>query len=361
MAAWLELARQSLRPHARRPHAWRARAAFALIFGAAGTWAAIAPQSALGLGDRLRLAFHAIVAVCLILAAAAGLRCQADIFATDLIPRRHRILGRLTNHFIQSLQDILPAVPFICFLLAIQAVGIAEVLQALACTFLLLAVSLCVRYEVSFAILLFYVTWGRNSFELTLALLFAFHLCAKALVVWRALHLTHDCRSNLMHEAITPMSVDELCEGRCVQLRRAFAAPIACLLGANVVFLCLILFGAPLPITLEQKVALGFALATGAALLLLDASALGWQGLLAGLHTTNMSRSFTLIFSVIIGVPWVAAWAFYAMHAGEAFTFNEGAAYFFLWIALGGVISWIARVSAKEKLHRELRYLLSEG
>jgi hypothetical protein len=111
---------------------------------------------------------------------------------------------------------------------------------------------------------------------------------------------------------------------------------------------------------MEQKLALGLALAGGAALLFLDSSALAWRGALSGIRTDSVHGAFTKLFATIIGIPWAAAWIFSAMHSGEAFTLNEGAAYFFMWLALGGSISWFARATAKEKLQRDFRRLLSE-
>lgn len=281
MAAWLELARQSLRPHARRPHAWRARTAFALLFGAAGTWAAVAPQSALGLGERLRMAFHAISALCFLLAAAAGLRYRAEIFETGLLSANHRRFGKLTNHLAQSLQDLLPAFPFIFFLLAVQAISPTEAARLGVATVLLLAVSLAFRHEAAFAILLCYALRGRNTFEFSLGFLFAAHLCVKGWVAWKALRLTHDGRFNLMHESVTPLSVDELCASRRLELRKMILPHVGTLVALNLALLLAIILGASLPLTFEHKVALAFILIFGAGLLLLDVSALTWQGLLA--------------------------------------------------------------------------------
>lgn len=361
MAAWLELARQSLRPHARRTHAWRARTAFALLFGVTGAWAAAAPQASVGLGERLRMSFHAISALGLLIAAAAGLRYRAQIFETDLLAANHRRFGKLANHLAQSLQDLLPAFPFIFFLIAVQAISPAEAARLGCMIVFLLTVSLAFRHEAAFAILLCYALRGRNAFEISLGFLFAAHLCIKGWVTWKALRLTHDGRFNLMHESVTPLSVEELCATRRLELRKRISLQVGALLALNLALLLAMILGAPLPLTFEHKVALALILIAGAGLLILDVSALTWQGLLAGLRTENMSRSFTLIFSSVIVAPWAGAWSLYALHAGEAFTLNECAAYFFLWVALGGATSWAARVSAKEKLHRELRHLLSEG
>jgi hypothetical protein len=65
--------------------------------------------------------------------------------------------------------------------------------------------------------------------------------------------------------------------------------------------------------------------------------------------------------AVVLGIPWAAAWAFAALHTGEAFTMNEGAAYFFVWIALGLTLSWFVGSSAKQKLLKDFRVLVGES
>src|SRR2546423_1952023 len=82
---WLYVVPQALRPAARQPRTWRTRVAFAFLFAIVATWAAVAPQASLSMGERLRLSFHALTILCLILAATSALRHQTSIINDDAL------------------------------------------------------------------------------------------------------------------------------------------------------------------------------------------------------------------------------------------------------------------------------------
>jgi hypothetical protein len=138
------------------------------------------------------------------------------------------------------------------------------------------------------------------------------------------------------------------------------APALIALTAANVLVIELLMFGTHVPATMEQKFALCFALTAGTGMLLLDASALFWTGLVAGL-TRKDRNSFSKICGGIIGIPWAAAWMFSALHSGEAVTLNEMAAYFILWTLLGGSLSWVVATRSRNRFEREVRWLVFEG
>jgi hypothetical protein len=199
-----------------------------------------------------------------------------------------------------------------------------------------------------------------NYFETAIAMLFALHPGLKAYVGWNAILTTTRLRKNLNDEAITGLDQYELAALHRRRLWRQSFVPMVCLAFVNIAFVFMLVCGVPFPATMEQKLALGLALTGGAALLFVDGSALIWRGALSGVTTNNARQSFAGLMTLIVGMPWAAAWIFSALHSGEAFTLNEGAAYFFMWLGLSGAISWAARVTAKEKLQRDFRRLLSE-
>jgi hypothetical protein len=367
VVAWLHIARQTLRPVARRTSTWHARIAYGCVFAFIVSWAAAAPQAALSLGERLRLSFNALLCVCVALAATSGLRRAAGIIDDReiSISCHDRSLARLLSNFARSAQDLLPAVPFFILLCALQVISPAELIRSIALVcFALVAASTIASIPVSIvailAIALFFVCWRKNAFEKTMFILVALHLVTKAFILCRAISQTHRLKQNLMNEAVTGLDPTEFAKLHRSTLRRQFAPFLFALAAANLLFLSLLVFGVSFPATLEQKLALGLALAGGATLLFIDASALAWRGILSGVTTNHVHHSFATLFATIVGIPWAVAWAFSAFHAGEATTLNETAAYFFLWITLGAGISWFARSTAKDKLQRDLRQMLSE-
>jgi hypothetical protein len=367
VVAWLHIARHALRPAARRTSTWRARIAYGCLFAFVTAWAAAAPQAALSLGERLRLSFNALLFVCIALAATSGLRRSAGIIEDRELSLawRDRSVARLLSNCAHAAQDLLPAAPIFVFLCALHIISPLELLaSASAITLVLLAACATshVRLSMTFIaiIALALLTWRRNSFEKAICILLALHVATKAFILWQAICRTHRLKQNLMHESVTAVHPVEFPAFHRKQLRRQFTTPLLCLAGINVAFVLLLLLGVGFPVTMEQKLAVGFAAAGGTGLLFLDASALAWRGLLSGVTTHNVHRSFATIFTTIVGIPWAVAWIFSALHAGEAMTLNEGAAYFFLWIGLGAAISWFARSTAKEKLERDLRRMLAE-
>ena len=367
MAVWIQVARQSLRPVARLPGTWRARIAYALVFVFVTAWAAAAPQAGLSLGERLRLSFDALLFVCLALAATSGLRRSAGILDdTDVqFSRRNRLAARILSTAAKSAQDLIPALPFFFLLAAFQIISPVELVSSLTIiAIVLIAASSTSNVKITVLSILtlsvLFLTWRKNSFEKSIAALLAIHLALKALILWSAILRTHRLKKNLMHESITGLDDPEFAAIHRNKLQRAFAPAIIALAGMNILFVGALVFGVKAPATFEQKFAISLALSGGAILLFLDTSALIWRGLLSGVTANDIHHSFATLFATIVGVPWAVAWMFSALRSGEAVTLNEVAAYFLLWISLGAAISWFARTTAKEKMQRDLRRLLSE-
>jgi hypothetical protein len=367
VAAWLNVAGHALRPAARRAVTWQARIGFALLFAFAGGWAAVAPQAGLSLGERLRLSFNALVGLCAIIAATSTLRRQFAIINDPSLNLRWRSrrMAEFVSHAVTALQDLIPAIPFFIFLAALQVISTGELIIAVA-EIVLIVVAASAVTNVTVSILLIaaiataVVTRRFNYFETSIAVLFALHVALKAYVAWAAINSTARLRRNLDDETTTTLEQFEVAALHRRRLWREFVTPVIGLACVNVAFVLMLLWGVAFPATLEQKLALGLTLAGGAALLFVDTSALVWRGALSGLTTRNSRAAYARSLALIVGLPWAVAWVFAALHAGEAFTLNEGAAYFFMWLALSAGISWIARVTAKEKLQRDLRRLLSE-
>ena len=341
---------------------------FVLLFAFVAAWAGAAPQAGLSLGERLHLSFRALVGFCVILAATSSLRHQFTIIrdpALNLQWRSRRVADFISNLFASG-QDLIPVLPFFVFMAAVQVVSPSELLLATAeILAIIIAASVVSNVPLSLALILIaslaVLTRRLNYFETTIAVLFALHLGLKVFVGWTAIASTLRLRRNLNDEAITGLHPFELAALHRKRLWREFAVPFLGLAFVNVAFVLMIVCGVPFPVTFEQKLALSLALMGGTALLFVDGSALLWRGTLSAINRHNSHASFAWLLALIIGVPWATAWIFSALHSGEAFTLNEGAAYFFVWLGLGGAISWFARVTAKEKLQRDLRRMLSEN
>jgi hypothetical protein len=367
VAVWLNAAAQALRPTARRRETFLARIGFGLLFAFVAAWAAVAPQAGLSLGERLHLSFNALVGFCSIIAATSTLRRQFVILddpGLNLGWRSRRLADLVSNIFASS-HDLIPVLPFFLFLAAVQVVSPSElVIAAIEITSIVIVVSAVSNVPLAIALIaigsLIVLTRRLTYFETSIALLFAFHLGLKAYVGWAVITSTARLRRNLNDEAITGLQQFEVASLHRTRLWREFGFPFIGLAFVNVAFVAMIILGVPFPATIEQKLALGLALVGGAALLFIDGSALLWRGTLSAITAADAHTSFARSLTLIIGVPWAAAWIFSALHSGEAFTLNEGAAYFFVWLALSGSVSCIARVTAKEKIQRDLRRLLSE-
>lgn len=367
MAAWLKIAGQALRPAARCRETWRARVAFGFIYVFVMAWAAGAPQAALSLGQRLRLSFNALFGLCAIVAATSAIRRQFPIMQEtySVVRWPHRVLAQAASNSVVAVQELAPATPLFLFLAAVQVIGPVELIEAFgALLMIVFAVSVVPSVGVALGLVLLgcvvVVTWRWNYFETTIAVLLAIHLGLKGFIAWNAISSTAGLRRNLNDETITGLQSFEVATLHCQRLRRGFVLPLFGLAFVNIAFVFMLLLGVPFPATVEQKLALGLALTGGVALLFVDASALVWRGALSGLTTQNPRRALSFVLALVVGAPWAVAWIFSALHSGEAFTLNEGAAYFFMWLALGGTISWIARTTAKEKMQRDLCSMLSE-
>ena len=367
VAGWLNVAGRALRPAARRRETFLARVKFVLLFAFVAVWAAAAPQASLSLGERLHLSFNALVAFCAIIAATSAIRHQFAIIHDPALNLgwKSRRLADLSSKIFATTHDLIPALPFFLFLLAVQVVSPTELLlAAIEILAIVFSVSAVTNVPRSIALILIVslvvLTRRLTYFETTIAFLFALHLGLKAYVGWTAITSTSRLRRNLNDEAITGLHPFQVAALHRTRLWREFGFPFIGLGFVNVAFVLMIILGVPFPATIEQKLALSLALTGGAALLFIDGSALLWRGTLGAITTFDARASFARSLTLIIGMPWAVGWIFSALHSGEAFTLNEGAAYFLMWLALSGSISWIARVTAKEKLQRDLRRLLSE-
>src|SRR6185503_2099406 len=117
------------------------------------------------------------------LAATAGLRHQTEALDDDLLnlSARKRFCARFSANFSKAAQDLLPAVPFLLFALALQAISLSELLQAVVISAGLLVASVAIQdfRALLGAILIgsvFFFSRRHNFFETILATLFGLHL-----------------------------------------------------------------------------------------------------------------------------------------------------------------------------------------
>ncbi len=371
MAVWTQIVGAALRPALRRGSGGPRRAAFAALFALVAIWSSVAPQIPLSVGERLRLVFGAVSGLACLLAALSGVRFSASAsLPFQALSSRAAYSAGIAATALRNSHEVLPAVPFLIFLLAVQAIALRELLAVFVLAAVLLLVSatlsfltarrVCLIVCLAAGVGVLLASRRRHWLEPTLLALFACHLGLKAAIAWSAAQLSRAERPNLILESQTPAPSSQLLARRRQQLFRHFRVPFLSLLAAQAAVLVLLVFGRGLPVTFEQKSALAFALCGGVAFLFLDASALAWRGLLGGLVGSSTREAFIHTFVGVIGLPWMAAWGFSALHAGEAFSLNEGAAHYFVWATLGFAVSWAAGSSARDRLQRDLRQMLSE-
>jgi hypothetical protein len=349
VASWPELTAKRLRPESRRARLWRARVAAALLFAAAGAWSAIAPQVNFSLGERLHLGFETISTIAVILALIAGLRFapRLDYFLklTTLAAWQRR-LSQFNSSCVQAGNELITALPFLLLLLALQAITLAELFAISALTALLLALSITLSMFRGPTLLLpliavaLYARGRRPWFETSMIALYATHVYYKVHLTRRA--SARIVSENFAIESSTPLSPNELCRFNFL------SRPIMTLAACHILLLLLSPFW---PVSMEERLALRLVLTFGVFSLSLDSYALHWHSMLTG-------NAFQTI-SIVIGIPWAVAWMLAALHTGEAFTLNEAAAYFFVWSALGSILSWAVGNSAREKVQRNLREIIS--
>jgi hypothetical protein len=368
VAAWVQVGWETLRLGSRRARWWRTRAMVALVFALIGVWAAVAPQGALSLGERLRLSFDAITMGCFFLAATAGLRRQAPILQDGNLGLHRGGIGlaRWFSNATQVFQELAPAIPFFILLAALQVVSPAELVAVfveIALAAMIASSIRNVRLTVMLIVLasVFFLTWRRNLFETLIVALLGSHVAVKAFMAWSAVDCTHRFKTNLMHELATPIDAKGLAMIYRKRAWRGNGAALMAVAFANIALVAALATGMRVPASLEQKFAICCALAAGVGVLFLDASALFWGGLVSGVATNNVHRAFSRLFGTVVGIPWAVAWAFSALHSGEAVTVNELAAYFILWTLLGGSMSWITAAKAKGRFEHDLRALVSES
>jgi hypothetical protein len=181
----------------------------------------------------------------------------------------------------------------------------------------------------------------RSGFESTLILIYAAHLFFKTRVAFAMANAMNS--PNVAFEMLAPLNSAELSALR----QKTFRSRRMALVALAFLNAAALLAAGLWPLKLEEKLPLALILGFGILSLFMDAFALTWLAML------NRKPLFSL--ATILGIPWAVAWAFAALHTGEAFTLNEGAAYFFLWTALGSTLSWLAGSAAKQKLLRDFR------
>ena len=337
--AWPELARLLLRPEARRPETWRRRWAFGALFAATGLWAAIAPQINFSLGERLRLAFQIITPLATAVALLSGLRYTPRADCSKLADS--------VVLYIRGANDLIGVAPIFLLLLGLEAVSPFEVILAGVMICLALMVSTLVASMkgptllVPILVAALFAMRRRSGFEAALISTYAAHLYFKARTSFAISRATRS--PNVAFEIVTSLTPVELCGLR--QRLRFFRAA---LLGLAALNLSILLLANYWPIKLEEKLPLALVLAFGIASLFLDTFTLRWRVMFGNPFST---------LGIVLGIPWAVAWAFAALHTGEAFTMNEGAAYFFVWIALGLTLSWMVGNAAKQKALRDFREL----
>lgn len=140
--------------------------------------------------------------------------------------------------------------------------------------------------------------------EVVFATTTALHLVIKC---WLALEATRrfaDGRRSGELELllVTPLAVAEIVNGRMLALRRQFYAPVALVLGAD---LLLLLFGMESPGWWGQAGGWALAFLVGGGMFLVDCYTICWVGLWLGLTAKTPVQAFLQTLVRVLVVPWV--------------------------------------------------------
>ena len=197
------------------------------------------------------------------------------------------------------------------------------------------------------------------SLEVSIALGFLTHFLFKYWIATQAAHSFSRDRAGAALELIlcTPIGVRPILNGVAIAMRYLFAGPVTLLLVAELVLVILSL-GRALrhELVLEQ---VGMILC-GLVLMVVDAWALIWVGVLAGLGARRAQSAVYRTLFLILGLPWVGVWAL-----GLCLDLNSGTAYgwFVLWAWLGFslVVDFFFGLRARARLHRHFREIAIAG
>ena len=197
------------------------------------------------------------------------------------------------------------------------------------------------------------------SLEVSIALGFLTHFLFKYWIATQAAHTFSRDRAGAALELIlcTPIGVRPILNGVAIAMRYLFAGPVTLLLVAELVLVILSLGRALRHELVLEQVSM---ILCGLVLMVVDAWALIWVGVLAGLGARRAQSAVYRTLFLILGLPWVGVWAL-----GLCLDLNSGTAYgwFVLWAWLGFslVVDFFFGLRARARLHRHFREIAIAG
>ena len=189
--------------------------------------------------------------------------------------------------------------------------------------------------------------------------LYTAHLSGKVLLAWEANLALRERRSSgaLLVELTTPLSAAELLAGTHRVLEARFRPPLGLLALTNAAALVALSLRTPRGLGPEGCLALALGLGLGLVQTFLDAPALAWFGMSAGLRAGSALAGLGATLGTVVLLPWTGLAALGTLNAGNYFTNNEVVAYALCWGFLGGALSLGVGVAARDRLTRDLRLL----
>ena len=197
------------------------------------------------------------------------------------------------------------------------------------------------------------------SLEVSIALGFLTHFLFKYWIATQAAHSFSRDRAGAALELIlcTPIGVRPILNGVSIAMRYLFAGPVTLLLVAEVLLVILSMGRALRHEAVLEQVGM---ILCGLVLMVVDAWALIWVGVLAGLGARRAQYAVYRTLFLVLGLPWVAVWILSTFRDQSMGT--VGPWYVPLtWLGFSLVVDFFFGLRARARLHRHFREIAIAG
>ena len=205
----------------------------------------------------------------------------------------------------------------------------------------------------------FWLERSTVSLEASIGLGFLAHFLFKWWVAAQAAHSFSRDRAGAALELIlsTPIGVRPILSGFSIAMRHLFIRPLTLLLAGELV---LVLLGMERALRQEHVLQQVFMIFCGLLLMIVDAWALTWVGVLAGLRARQAQYAVYRTLFLVLGLPWLAVWA---LGLSKGLSTGNISAWFmpWAWLITSLVADLFFGLRARARLHRHFREIAIAG
>jgi hypothetical protein len=205
------------------------------------------------------------------------------------------------------------------------------------------------------------LTLSRNvlGLEASVGLGFLAHFLFKYWIGTQAVHSLSGDRLGPALELIlsTPLGVRQILSGVSIAMRHLFAAPLGVLIGGELLLVFTGLFNA---YERQSVLLLVFTILAGLVIMVLDAWALTWVGVLAGLRVRQAQSAVYLTLALVLLLPCLAVWGLLII-AGLGNGRAPEELPVVAWLIFSVVADLFFGLHARTRLHRDFREIAVAG